>query len=153
MALVNPQVTVSSPTNIAVIKYWGKRDSKLNLPINSSVSVTINQADLRTVTTVTASEAFKKDRLWLNAEEEEIESNERVQKVFAMVRARSNKWEGMKVQVVSVNNFPTAAGLASSAAGYAALSFALSKLYGLEDHYEGDLSTIARVGSGSACRR
>jgi diphosphomevalonate decarboxylase len=54
--------------NIAVIKYWGKRDSKLNLPINSSVSVTINQADLRTVTTVTASRDFAADRLWLNGD-------------------------------------------------------------------------------------
>eukprot|EP00966_Prymnesium_polylepis_P290736 6715035-Prymnesium_polylepis.1 len=146
------QVTVASPTNIAVIKYWGKRDSKLNLPINSSVSITINQADLRTVTTVTASKNFVKDRLWLNGEEEDVEGNKRVLKVFAMVRARSNKWQGMNVQVVSVNNFPTAAGLASSAAGYAALAFALGKLYGIEESYEGDLSTIARVGSGSACR-
>jgi len=146
------QVTVASPTNIAVIKYWGKRDSKLNLPINSSVSITINQADLRTVTTVTASKDFPTDRLWLNGEEEDIEKNKRVQKVFAMVRGRSSKWAGMKVHVVSINNFPTAAGLASSAAGYAALSFALAKLYDLEDAYPGDLSTIARVGSGSACR-
>ena len=146
------QLTVASPTNIAVIKYWGKRDGKYNLPINSSVSITINQADLRTVTSVTVSKDFPKDRLWLNGEEEDIEVNKRVQKVFAMVRERSSKWEDMKVHVVSVNNFPTAAGLASSAAGYAALAFALAKLYGLEDEFEGDLSRIARVGSGSACR-
>jgi len=48
------QRTISSPTNIAVIKYWGKREQKLILPINSSVSVTIDQADLATTTTVTA---------------------------------------------------------------------------------------------------
>jgi len=56
----------------------------------------------------------------------------------------------MKVQVVSKNNFPTAAGLASSAAGYAALAFALAKLHGVVERYDGELSTIARVGSGSA---
>ena len=59
-------VTHSAPTNIAVIKYWGKRDVKLNLPINSSVSVTLNQDDLRATTTVVASRAFPADRLWLN---------------------------------------------------------------------------------------
>ncbi|KAL1499818.1 hypothetical protein AB1Y20_012503 [Prymnesium parvum] len=146
------QLTVASPTNIAVIKYWGKRDTALNLPINSSVSLTINQADLRTVTTVTVSKDFEKDRLWLNGEEEDVSASKRVQKVFAMVRGRSRQWEGMKVHVVSVNNFPTAAGLASSAAGYAALAFALGKLYAVEESYPGELSTIARVGSGSACR-
>ena len=59
--------TFTSPTNIAVIKYWGKRDSgPLNLPLNSSVSVTLNQDDLYTITTVAASKSFPKDRLWLN---------------------------------------------------------------------------------------
>ena len=61
-------VTHTAPTNIAVIKYWGKRDAKLNLPINSSVSVTLNQDDLRAKTTVVASRSFTFDRLWLNDE-------------------------------------------------------------------------------------
>lgn len=52
------------------------------------------------------------------------------------------------IHICSENNFPTAAGLASSAAGYACLVFALAKLYNVE----GDLSTLARIGSGSACR-
>ncbi len=59
-------VTCSAPTNIAVIKYWGKRDVVLNLPINSSVSCSLNQDDLRTVTTAAASKDFTADRLWLN---------------------------------------------------------------------------------------
>ena len=159
-------VTVSSPTNIAVIKYWGKRDQKLNLPINSSVSVTIDQADLCTTTTVTASASFPRDRLWLNGEEEDAEGNKRVQRVLKEVRdqagdlkdatgkvlVRKEEWHQMRVHVVSKNNFPTAAGLASSAAGYAALAFSLAKLHGVVERREGDLSTIARIGSGSACR-
>jgi diphosphomevalonate decarboxylase len=60
--------THSAPTNIAVIKYWGKRDSALNLPLNSSLSVTLHQDDMRTVTSVVASTAFDTDRLWLNGE-------------------------------------------------------------------------------------
>lgn len=159
------QLTVSSPTNIAVIKYWGKRDGKLNLPINSSVSVTIDQADLCTTTTVTASTAFPRDRLWLNGEEEDVEGNKRVQRVLAEVRRRAgdfcdsagkvvvrrDEWAAMRVQVVSKNNFPTAAGLASSAAGYAALAFALASLHGVDAPLD-ELSTLARIGSGSACR-
>lgn len=145
--------TVQSPTNIAVIKYWGKRDSKLNLPINSSVSVTIDMADLCTTTTVCASATFAADRLWLNGEEEDVGASKRVQAVLREVRARATvPWVGLKVHVVSKNNFPTAAGLASSAAGYSALAFALAKLHGVAEKYEGELSTISRMGSGSACR-
>ena len=83
------QLTVSSPTNIAVIKYWGKADARLNTPINSSVSVTINQRDLRTTTTVTASKSFERDRLWLNGVEEDAASNKRGQAVLAAVLAAS----------------------------------------------------------------
>jgi diphosphomevalonate decarboxylase len=58
--------THSAPSNIACIKYWGKRDAKANTPINSSVSVTMSQDDLCATTTVTASPDFPDDRLWLN---------------------------------------------------------------------------------------
>jgi diphosphomevalonate decarboxylase len=60
--------THTAPTNIACIKYWGKRDTKWNLPINSSVSVTLNQDDLKAITTVVASSTFERDRLWLNGQ-------------------------------------------------------------------------------------
>mmetsp|Transcript_84322 Transcript_84322/g.168353 ORF Transcript_84322/g.168353 Transcript_84322/m.168353 type:complete len:437 (-) Transcript_84322:570-1880(-) len=158
--------TFSSPTNIAVIKYWGKREQKLILPINSSVSVTIDQADLCTTTTVTASASFEKDRLWLNDVEEDAQGNKRIQMVLKEVRARAgdlkdpesgevlvraSEWANMRVHVVSKNNFPTAAGLASSAAGYAALAFALAKLHGVDADLD-ELSKLARMGSGSACR-
>jgi diphosphomevalonate decarboxylase len=59
-------VTCSAPVNIAVIKYWGKRDEKLIIPLNSSISVTLHQEDLRTVTTVMASKDFKENKMWLN---------------------------------------------------------------------------------------
>ena len=56
------------------------------------------------------------------------------------------------IQVVSVNNFATAAGLASSASGLACLARSLAAVYGLEETYEGEFSMYARLGSGSACR-
>ena len=73
--------------------------------------------------------------------------------MLSEIRARASavpaEW---RVHVVSENNFPTAAGLASSAAGYACLTAALAEAYGVKDTYPGEVSTIARMGSGSACR-
>ncbi|XP_074057382.1 diphosphomevalonate decarboxylase [Macrotis lagotis] len=150
-------VTCSAPTNIAVIKYWGKRDEKLILPINSSLSVTLNQNQLKTTTTVAISRDFKEDRIWLNGKEEDV-GHPRLQsclrEIRRLARKRRSQNEGdsvplsYKVHVASVNDFPTAAGLASSAAGYACLVYTLAQLYGVES----ELSEVARQGSGSACR-
>ena len=160
------KATSYAPTNIACIKYWGKRDTSLNLPINSSVSITLDMDDLRTVTTVAASKTFKKDRLWLNGNEENPENNKRVQKVLNEIRKRANKdiiinetttitaneLKTYGVHIISYNTFPTAAGLASSASGYACMVHALSNLFQIEETFNGELTTIARQGSGSACR-
>ena len=59
-------VTAQTPTNIAVIKYWGKRDETLILPVNDSISVTLDPNHLCTTTTVAVSPAFDRDRMWLN---------------------------------------------------------------------------------------
>lgn len=165
-SLKDTTVTVSAPTNIACIKYWGKADPVLNTPINSSVSVTLDMEDLRAITTASASTEFEKDRLILNGEEEDIENSARFQACITHIRrlaqdrvdeagnviVRKEDWPQYKVLVVSRNTFPTAAGLASSAAGYAALVFALAKLFNAKESYEGEFSAIARQGSGSACR-
>ena len=148
--------TVSAPTNIACIKYWGKKDAKWNTPTNDSVSVTLDQKDLRAVTTAAASIKFEKDRLWLNGEEEVGASDSKrfracVDGVKALA-ADPSKWKDLKIHVSSYNTFPTAAGLASSAAGYAALVAALAELMSAKETYKGQLTTIARQGSGSACR-
>lgn len=152
-------VTCSAPVNIAVIKYWGKRDEELILPINSSLSVTLHQDQLKTTTTVACSRTFEEDRIWLNGQEEDI-SQPRLQSCLREVRrlARKRRSDGdagvntagmsHKFHICSVNNFPTAAGLASSAAGYACLVYTLAQVLGVE----GELSGVARQGSGSACR-
>ncbi|XP_005592827.2 diphosphomevalonate decarboxylase isoform X1 [Macaca fascicularis] len=152
-------VTCTAPVNIAVIKYWGKRDEELVLPINSSLSVTLHQDQLKTTTTAVISKDFTEDRIWLNGREEDV-GQPRLQaclrEIRRLARKRRNAWDGdplssslsCKVHVASVNNFPTAAGLASSAAGYACLAYTLARVYGVES----DLSEVARRGSGSACR-
>ncbi|XP_064611189.1 diphosphomevalonate decarboxylase-like [Liolophura sinensis] len=150
-------VTCTAPVNIAVIKYWGKRDEKLILPVNSSLSVTLGQDELRAKTTVATSKEFTKDRIWLNGKEETV-ATERLQNIFREIKRRARRRKAdskaedavvsWKVHICSENNFPTAAGLASSAAGYACLVYSLAKLFGVE----GEISDIARQGSGSACR-
>ena len=141
-------------------RYWGKRDAKLNLPTNSSISVTLSQADLRTLTTASCSASFDGDSLTLNGQPSDI-SGPRPQACFRELRARRSALESaddslpklstLPLKIVSENNFPTAAGLASSAAGFAALVRAIANLYELTDS-PSDLSLIARQGSGSACR-
>jgi diphosphomevalonate decarboxylase len=147
-------ITCTAPVNIAVIKYWGKKDEKLHIPLNSSLSASLHQDDLKTTTSVVASTDFEKDELWLNGKEEDM-SSKRIQNVLRLIReTASAEWykqdpeNKYKLRIVSVNNFPTAAGLASSASGYCCLVFALAQLY----ESKGDLSIIARLGSGSACR-
>lgn len=146
--------TFSAPSNIAVVKYWGKRDaSRLNLPLNSSLSVTMDQAELRAVTTIAAlarGDGRENDRLWLNGKELSIEDNARVKTVLKEMRSRAKRYGDAVIHIVSANSFPTAAGLASSAAGYAALTIALSDVFMVP--LDADLTTVARMGSGSACR-
>ncbi|GLT57050.1 hypothetical protein SLA2020_300520 [Shorea laevis] len=156
--------TAQTPTNIAVIKYWGKRDETLILPVNDSISVTLDPSHLCTTTTVAVSPTFQQDRMWLNGKEVSL-SGVRYQNCLREIRSRAGDfedkekgikiekkdWENLHVHISSYNNFPTAAGLASSAAGFACLVFALAKLMNVkEDHSK--LSAIARQGSGSACR-
>ncbi|KAF9010748.1 Diphosphomevalonate decarboxylase [Cyathus striatus] len=148
------EATASAPVNIACIKYWGKRDTKLILPTNSSLSVTLDQDHLRSTTTSRADPSFTTDRLWLNGKEEEIKAGGRTETcIREMKRLRKVEVEDKdpnapkrseyKVHIVSHNNFPTAAGLA--------LVSSLAFLYTLPVS-PSTLSLIARQGSGSACR-
>ncbi|KAK1848448.1 diphosphomevalonate decarboxylase [Colletotrichum chrysophilum] len=155
------RASTTAPVNIAVVKYWGKRDAKLNLPTNSSLSVTLSQADLRTLTTASCSASYTDgDSLILNGESSDV-SGARTQACFRELRARRAALEAQNtslpklstypLKIVTENNFPTAAGLASSAAGFAALVRAIADLYELPDS-PSELSLVARQGSGSACR-
>ncbi|KIM80988.1 hypothetical protein PILCRDRAFT_9035 [Piloderma croceum F 1598] len=135
------QATVSSPVNITCIKYWGKRDTNLNLPVNSSLSLSLNQGQFCTTTTGQANALFNKDRLWLNGKEQNINPGGRLDKCIWVMRALRKKYEdecnqpdkvsAWSIHVASYNNFPTAAGLASSAAGFAALTYCLATVYRL----------------------
>lgn len=133
--------------NIALIKYWGKRDESLVLPMNSSLSLTIDC--FYSETEVVFSDDFDRDYFYLNGKLQEKDATERVSKFLDLFRKAKNLY--LPARVESINYLPTAAGLASSASGFAALAAAANVASGLNlDKRE--LSIYARQGSGSATR-
>lgn len=141
------KATAKANTNIALIKYWGKRDEELFLPMNSSLSITLDS--FYAITNVEFSRNLNKDIFMLNNHQaSESESN----KVFRFLdKIRKLAGTHLHAVVTSENKVPTAAGFASSASGFAALAAAAAKALNLELD-ERELSILARQGSGSACR-
>ncbi len=140
-------ITALAHPNIAVIKYWGNRDDALRLPANGSIS--FNLDGLLTRTTVSFQPSLPFDELIINGREVSGSGLERASLILDLVR----KMGGIKYQaeVISENNFPSGAGIASSASAFAALAMAASKAAGL-NLSEPELSRLARRGSGSAAR-
>lgn len=134
-------------TNIALIKYWGKADESLIIPMNNSLSVTLDK--FYTETKVTFSPEYTKDILVLNGEEVNEEQSKKIYQFMNLVRKRSHTSHYAHIE--SVNYVPTAAGLASSASAFAALAGACNEALNL-NMSEKDLSRLARRGSGSASR-
>jgi len=132
--------------NIALVKYWGKRDVALNLPVVGSLSITLDS--LWTRTEVRFVPSSTQDRVSLNGRNGEAEAK-RVVACLDLLRQRAGVDWGAVVD--SRNNFPTAAGLASSASGFAALVCAGAQALHL-DLSEAELSRLARRCSGSAAR-
>jgi len=133
--------------NIALVKYWGKRDAALNLPAAGSLSLTL--AGLTTNATVGPSDGAT-DELYLDGNPVAGAALARFSAWADLVRAAAGT-PGQRVRVTSANDFPTASGLASSASAYAALAVAASRAAGLELSPR-ELSVLARRGSGSAAR-
>ena len=144
-------VTAAAGTNIALVKYWGKRDAALNLPSAGSLSLTL--ADLGSKTTVRfaadAGDHAGHDRVLFQGAPAEARFAARVQCFLDLVRTRAHLQ--LPAEVATTNSVPTAAGLASSAAGFAALALAASRAAGLQLSPT-ELSELARRGSGSAAR-
>lgn len=126
-----------APSNIALIKYWGKKDKVLKIPTFNSLSLTLNE--LRTETSICYSAT---NQFFLNGQE--LDFND-IQDFVSLFGCQEN------IRIDSYNNFPTAAGLASSASGYCALGLALNKFSNLNLGRQ-QLSTLIRQGSGSATR-
>lgn len=137
-------ITAVAHPNLAFVKYWGKVDHNLNIPTNGSISMNLSGAT--TTTTVTFDADLEADRITINsitAEHPRVAAH--------LDRVRQLAGIETRALVISDNNFPASAGIASSASAFAALSLAASRAAGLNLNDKA-LSILARSGSGSACR-
>jgi diphosphomevalonate decarboxylase len=140
------KTTARAFSNIALIKYWGKQDVSLNLPAVDSLSMTLD----RFHTTTTLSPASENhDSISLDGQPLDSKTQKRLVDFINMFRKETGASGYLSVE--TVNNFPTAAGLASSASGFAALTTALNEAYGLQLPIAKQ-ADLARRGSGSAPR-
>jgi len=133
--------------NLALVKYWGKRDRNLNLPATGSLSVTLG--GFKTKTTVEFMDRPGTDEIILDGKPADGGTAARVSRFLDLVRSEAGV-SGAAI-VRTYNDFPTASGLASSSAGFAALAVAACNAAGLDPN-PAELSLLARRGSGSAAR-
>ncbi len=158
--IIADEITVKSSaiaySNIALIKYWGRspdNNPNLNIPSNDSVSMTkyglAHDIHLQTHTTIDFSDAYEEDTAILEGEVLIGREMERILRVVNPLRKYTNI--DHKFKMMSKNDFPTQAGLASSASGFAALAIAAVSALDIDFSKE-RISTYARLGSGSATR-
>ena len=159
-------VKVKSYANIAIIKYWGKKDAAKMIPATSSISLTLN--DMFTETEMefindedienTVEKEMKSgnckdkysditDLFYLNGELQDREHTEKISKVVDLFRENRNQ----KVKIATTNNMPTAAGLSSSSSGLSAVIKACNELFG-KNYTQSELAQISKFGSGSSSR-
>ncbi len=141
------KATAQAHPNIAFIKYWGLKNEQNRIPVNDSISMNID--GLTTQTTVEFDPSLKEDEFFLNNKTIDGKSFKRVQNFMDHIRQKADVVIFARIE--SENNFPTGAGVASSASGFAALALATTSALDLELSSM-ELSGLARFGSGSASR-
>lgn len=140
------KVTIQTGPDVALIKYWGKKDEKLRLPENGSISFKLD--GLNTITTVQFDPGLTEDVVKIDGKADSAEVDRVVEHLD---RIRQLAGENVFARVTSVNDFPKGTGLSSSGSGFAALTVAGTKSIGL-DLSEKELSILARHASGTSCR-
>lgn len=138
-----------APANVALCKYWGKRDEELNLPMTNSLSISLGQRGTSTSIQHNFDLTCNKDIYIVNDEAINNKTSfaQRLKNYLDLFRPNKNTFYIIKTS----NTVPTASGFASSASGFSALILALNCLYRWNLPKQ-DLSILARLGSGSACR-
>lgn len=141
------EVIARAPANIAFIKYWGKKNEKLRLPMNGSLSM--NLSEVFTTTRVRFDDKLKIDTVHIDGKPAKEVDKYRV--IAHVNRIRRLGKIDTPIEVESNSNFPSGTGMASSASGFAALTVAAAAAFDLKLSQK-QLSILARLGSGSACR-
>lgn len=142
-----PKSTALAHANLAFVKYWGKQDSTLNIPLNNSISMNLSAA--QTTTTVVFDDSLSADAITVDGSAPDDRFTTRVSAHLDRLRLLAGV--DHRAKVATGNSFPTSAGFASSASGFAALTLAAASAFDL-DLSERELSVLSRQGSGSACR-
>ncbi|BAO76021.1 diphosphomevalonate/mevalonate 3,5-bisphosphate decarboxylase family protein [Winogradskyella sp. PG-2] len=152
----NGSVKWSSPSNIALVKYWGKKEHQI--PENPSISFTLS--DCKTITEVTYTK--KKDKAFSLDVYFEGDKNEafkpKIQTFFERIEVYMPFLRDYHFKIETSNTFPHSSGIASSASGMSALALCLMSIEEdldvdhADDYFNRKASFIARLGSGSACR-
>ncbi len=131
-------------SNIALVKYWGKRDEKLNLPMTNSLSISLGSYGTQTQITEASVESYRLNK-------QIVEPNTEFYKRLKSFLDRFRPHPDFYFQIETESNIPIAAGIASSASGFAAITLALNDFFDWKLEKTA-LSRLARLGSGSACR-
>lgn len=139
--------TAEAGANIALTKYWGNVNVDLRIPANDSISLTLDRT--RTVTSVSFRPDLERDEVVVDGQALSGAARQQVIRHLDLFRRLADV--SQPARVISRNNFPVAAGIASSAAGFAALTVACAAALGL-DLSPQELGRLARRGSGSAAR-
>ena len=151
------KVTIQAPANIAFIKYWGRSDHKLFLPLNNNISMTLSRCTTTTTAELMSDPSDLVEVKFLGKEFTRLTPDSiKARNIFDQIaRIKKLAKSSKSVHIKSENNFPADAGIASSASGFAALTGALLLVYGLDKLYEDkkEFSRQVRLcGSGSAVR-
>jgi diphosphomevalonate decarboxylase len=152
---INEPVTAFAPSNIALAKYWGKRNTRLNLPLNlpmnDSVSISLGDRGATAILGILTQGFLDKHSHQIKINQQILDFNtthgKRLSEFLDLFRSPKNYYYDLDLTV----NLPIAAGVASSACIFAAIVLALNQLHRWELRPE-QLSILARLGSGSACR-
>jgi len=157
-SLTEANFTSTAPSNIALVKYWGKKEGQI--PTNTSLSFTLQNCQ-----TQTELKCFRQNKAQSNIDFSvffEGKLNEAFKPKIAVFFKRILKYQPFladyKFEIYTQNTFPHSSGIASSASGMAALSVCLMQLEKAlnanisDDYFNKKASFIARLGSGSACR-
>ena len=149
----NGSISVQSPSNIALVKYWGKKP--IQIPANSSISFTLKNCYTQTTISFEKSNEFQID---VSVDgKKNIAFLPKIEQFFRRIKEYSPYVYDYKLQIDTLNTFPHSSGIASSASGFSALAYAVVQLEKqLSNLNEKEAmikaSFLSRLGSGSACR-